>query len=337
VTLVNLKMKHIKKKDEKRITANKFGQIRSFSDNVQSGDIVLLRKGLEIVTVGKIPESHGYQWNELFDDVYGWDLQHTRRVKWNNIKLDNKNINQLFSKRKQIPAFTAVDDIKITEPIHEFIKNIDFQTEILNELPQSIPKPLKFNEIEEELFNEGLPYDSVGKVISTIRRLRRMSEWYHKYGRKSNRPTEHEVVAHMILPLLLSLGWSEQLLAVEWKKVDLAAFKTTPTEPDECVLLCEAKGLWYGLQNALEQAIGYIEKNKLDNCKKIILTDGLRIYLHERKNDNNNWDDKANGYFNINKIRTRHLMHENTNAIKTLMALTPSGIYNNLKDRTDKE
>ena len=27
-----------------------------------------------------------------------------------------------------------------------------------------------------------------------------------------------------MLPLLLALGWSEQLLAVEWKKIDLAAF-----------------------------------------------------------------------------------------------------------------
>ncbi len=67
--------------------------------------------------------------------------------------------------------------------------------------------------------------------------------WYREYGHASARPDEHEVVAHMVLPLLLALGWSEQLLAVEWHKVDLAGFWGTPTIPENCVLMCEAKGV----------------------------------------------------------------------------------------------
>src|SRR5256885_6463148 len=43
----------------------------------------------------------------------------------------------------------------------------------------------------------------------------RLLSWYAQFGGDSGRPTEHEVVAHMVLPLLLALGWSEQLVAVE--------------------------------------------------------------------------------------------------------------------------
>ena len=58
-------------------------------------------------------------------------------------------------------------------------------------------------------------------------------------------------MAHIILPLLLALGWSEQLLAVEWQKIDLAAFGSTPTTAKTCVLVCEAEGLGHGLQDVL--------------------------------------------------------------------------------------
>ena len=49
-----------------------------------------------------------------------------------------------------------------------------------------------------------------------------------------------------------ALGWSEQLLAVEWNKIDLAVFQATPRTPDKCALLCEAKSLGHGLQNVVK-------------------------------------------------------------------------------------
>lgn len=66
---------------------------------------------------------------------------------------------------------------------------------------------------------------------TAIQCQRRLLEWYRLHGEASERPDEHEVVAHMILLPLLALGWSEQLLEVEWKKVDLSGFPPRPPRP----------------------------------------------------------------------------------------------------------
>jgi len=324
-----------KEVDLKNITANKKGQLKNFSKSIKTGDIILLRKGYEVKSIGIIPDGNenGYNWDPTFDDIYGWDLQHTRRVIWQD---QDSFVNQLqniqskkalFADRKQIPAFSGVDDPKIREPIKELIAQC--QNRELKSLPGYLPEPLSIDQIGEELFAKGLPNESVEKVLIAIKRQRRMSRWYAEQGAKSGRPTEHEIVAHMILPLLLALGWSEQLIAIEWNKIDLALFNSTPTKPDSCVLVCEAKGLWQGLQNAREQAIDYVENGKagkLEKCKKIMLTNGLRIYIYE--NDGKNWQENPCGYFNVDKIRTNHIAPPNTNAIDTLMALTPAMIVN---------
>ena len=135
---------------------------------------------------------------------------------------------------------------------------------------------------------------------------------------------------NMILPLMLALGWSEQLLAVEWHKIDLAAFRGTPTTAEKCVLVCEAKGYGHGLQNIFQQAQQYAELFKLDHCKKILLTDGGRMYLYERKDKD--WNNQPTGYLNVNLIRTNHIAPQNTNAIDTIVALTPSGITREVKE-----
>ncbi|MDZ4779859.1 MAG: hypothetical protein SGJ19_06380 [Planctomycetia bacterium] len=68
-------------------------------------------------------------------------------------------------------------------------------------------------------------------------------KWYRSSGLATNRPSEHEIVAQVILPLMIALGWSEQLLAVEWHKIDLAVFRGTPTDAEHCELVCEAKAI----------------------------------------------------------------------------------------------
>jgi hypothetical protein len=188
---------------------------------------------------------------------------------------------------------------------------------------------LNLDQLGKELFSKGLGYEAVDKVISTIQRQRRLAIWYEEHGKKSKRPREHEVVAHMILPFLLALGWSEQLLAVEWHKIDLAAFWGTPTTKENCCLVCEAKPLEHGLQNAFVQATRYVEKLKLDSCKKALLTDGIRLYLYQRV-AKDKWNEIPVGYLNIKLIRTNHIAPADTNAVDTIMALTPAGINREL-------
>ena len=125
----------------------------------------------------------------------------------------------------------------------------------------------------------------------------------------------------MTVPLLLALGWSEQLLAVEWKNIDLAAFSHTPTDTESCILVCEAKGRGHGLQNTLKQALKYA--NALPHARKIVLTEGSRLYVYERVEGQ--WNAHPTGYLNIEKIRLAHLVPAGTNAIDTIMALSPAG------------
>lgn len=312
------------------ITKHKKDQIRKLVNDPKAGDIVLLRKGYAISSIGVVADD-GYNWDRRFDDVYGWDLHHTRRVIWqNHLKNELKQIQSydvvhkiykkpLFGGRKQIPTFTGVNEAKVLDQVTCLFDSI--KDEVLEPLEISVPEPLTFDELGELLFSKGLANDSVEEVINAIKRQRRLGKWY-KNTPGQKRPTEHEVVAHMILPLMLGLGWSEQLLAIEWQKVDLAGFCKTPTGTNECVLVCEAKTMWHPLQPALQQAKNYVKNLGLVNCKRIMLTDGVRIYLY--KKNNGEWLDQPVGYVNTNLIRTDHIAPHGTDAVKTLMELTPS-------------
>jgi hypothetical protein len=302
--------------------AQKINSIKTFAETVKANDIILLRKTHRVVAIGIVPED-GYDHNDAFDDVYGWDLQHTRRVVWQRhleVELDKIQANKdLFGGRKQIPMFTRVSDKTILDPIQHLFDKCGPRP--LKPMPQKLPDPLTIEQLGEELFLKGLPNEAVERVILAIKRQRRLVKWYEK----QREPSEHEVVAHMILPFMLALGWSEQLLAVEWNWIDLAVFSTAPIKSENLCLLCEAKGLGQGLQDVFSQAKGYVDKFKLDKCKRILLTDGERLYLHQRKKDDS-WDENPVGYLNVKLIRTNHIAPAGTNAVDTIMALTPAGI-----------
>ncbi len=315
------------KREQGPLTSGKLGQLRGFVKRIRPGDVVLLRKVHKVVAIGVVSEE-GYKWDDTFDDVYGWDLQHTRRVVWQGHlttslkQMQRSSKKEFFAHMKLIPTFTAVNDERLLRRIEPMLGRLKERP--LNSMPEPIPEPLDSDELGELLFSKGIPNEAVDKVLIAIQRQRRMGKWYMQDGIKTSRPTEHEVVAHMILPLLLALGWSEQLLAVEWHKIDLAGFWGTPTTEDKCVLVCEAKGLGHGLQNVLEQAAKYVEDEELTECKKIMLTDGLRIYLYKR--GRKRWEETPSGYFNVDKIRTNHIAPADTSAVDTLVALTPAGV-----------
>jgi len=313
--------------DHKILSGQRLGMIRSIATKVRQGDIVLLRDAYRVASIGVVEKAE-YEYDNTFDDVFGWDLQHTRRVIWQrHLDKELANIQKeqpLFWRAKQIPTFTRVKDDTILEPVKHLFKKTTERP--IKPMPAKLPKSLTLEELGEELFSKGLPNEAVDKVILAIQRQRRLAKWYDEYGKRSVRPTEQEVVAHMILPMLLALGWSEQLLAVEWHKIDLAAFLCTPTTAENCCLVCEAKGLEHALQQKVfTQAINYTDKLKLNNCKKILLTDGIRLYLYQ-KLKNGEWDKTPFGYLNIKLIRTNHIAPADTNAVDTIMALTPAGI-----------
>lgn len=313
-------------------------EVKRFVKEVKEGHIIVLRVGAKIIDVGIIDENC-YKWNPKFDDVMGWTLQHTRKVSWGGFsnyfdQLQQKPDKHFFYK-KRYNRFSEIDINKFPIELKQKIDKIKLHKPKLEDNSIQEIKAgdiLTLEQVGEKLFAKGLSNESIEKLIKLIEKQKRLSKWYEKFGEDSMRPTEHEVVAHMILPMLIALGWSEQLLAIEWNKIDIAAFNRTPTTHDTCVMICEAKGIGNALQEEVyEQAIEYVQGKRpektgieLKNCKKILLAEGSRIYLYEK--NGNEWSKNPTGYINFMKMREEHIAPKGTNAIKTIMKLTPFGI-----------
>lgn len=80
----------------------------------------------------------------------------------------------------------------------------------------------------------------------------------------------------------------------------------------------------HGLQDVFGQAREYVERLELSNCDKILVSDGQRFYLYRCRDGV--WPDEPAGYLNIFKIREAHLCPPGTNAVDSLMALTPASV-----------
>jgi hypothetical protein len=303
---------------EGRLSAGKANSIGRFRHDVNPGDYVLLRKGHRVVAIGVVSDE-SYDWDTRFDDVLGWDLHHTRRVIWQNHLEQELHVRQnkrpLFGARKQIPMFTKVSDVQVLAPIRDLLAQVTSRE--LKALPPEPSSTLTDDELGRELFSRGLSNRATDDVLAALNRQRRLEDWYEQHGSRSGRPSENEVVAHMVLPLLLALGWSEQLLGVEWNRVDLAGFSGAPTTAAKCSLVCEAKGQGHGLSGVLEQARGYIGKLQLEQCDRILLTEGGRHYLYQRNGDE--WPTQPSAYLNARRPRLRYL--DGTSALDALMAL----------------
>lgn len=317
--------------DYSHLTAAKRGSLLAMANDVMPGDFVVMRVGPQLVGIGQVPNGTAaeYEWNPTFDDIHGWDLHHTRRVCWRPIEEFTNGeaawVKNFFSGRWGM--FSRVRAKEMVDRLAPLIGSC--ATRKLRPLPPSAGPLLEDEEVGELLFSRGLSQDSVDALLESIARQRRLLRWYREYGKESARPREHEVVAYMILPMLLALGWSEQLLAVEWNKVDLAAFRRTPTRAADCVLVCEAKAMRSGLQGRPQkQAQAYVLNQKLGSCRHILLTQGQRFYLYQRASSGD-WIDEPVGYFNLLKLRHKYVMPANTSAIDTLISLTPQAILGN--------
>ncbi len=88
-------------------------------------------------------------------------------------------------------------------------------------LPQA-GTPLDAAELGKRLFIEGLPSEYVDRLMATLASLQRIAAWYsNETKRPAGRPSEQETVCYLVIPFLLSLGWSQQTAAVQWNYVDV--------------------------------------------------------------------------------------------------------------------
>jgi hypothetical protein len=155
-------------------------------------------------------------------------------------------------------------------------------------------------ELGRRLFIEGLPSEHVDNLTKTLESLQRVASWYwNKTKRPEGRPSEQETICYLVIPLLLSLGWSQQTAAVQWRYVDVALFRGMPPTDETLACVLEAKLLGRSVFSRAGQAREYALRTGRKSCDRLIVTDGIRYALHRRSGDTFN----LVAYLNILNMR----------------------------------
>jgi hypothetical protein len=215
-------------------------------------DVVLLRSGASVVkAVGIIASDYLYL--NQFDDVYGWDLQHARRIRWCPLPGDHDFGQPVFSGR-----FSEVNGAMLVDYARRFVKSepTGWQTAALPALPA-----------EQEPLDD-IPHNLIG--------LLGMAQDYASQH-LGQRASETEMIAHFVVPFFRALGWHAEQIAVEWRNIDVAIFGGLPRTPENCRLIVEAKYPGAGVEGAIGQARGYATNYAIH--RDILVTDGFRYRL----------------------------------------------------------
>ena len=242
------------------------GFVRRFASEMQVGDVVLLRTGIATITALGIVASD-YLYLNQFDDVNGWDLQHARRLRWCKLPQAYNFGTSVFGANPPRCSRIWNNDV------------IDYAERFLNSPPshwQEAPLPVL---PEEEPGLEAVP-SALGDIVAQAHDLVGLFWDRQNFG---DHPTEDELVSYFVIPFMRQLGWPPELLAVKWRRVDVAVFSALPRTPENCRLLIEAKRLGAGVEGALNQAKGYVES--LGITCDIIVTDGIRYRMYTGKNE----------------------------------------------------
>jgi len=232
--------------------------IRRFYHEARKDDVVLLRLGTgQILAVGVIADDEPV-WMEEFGDIDGWDLQHVRRVRWFP---NTKKIFPVKTLGGQVRTFTSIG----VPVVRDWIEKLEVLEEVWERPLAILPEcsvTLNDDELGYQLFLEGLSSEYIDNMTSTLESIRRVATWYwNKEKRPMGRPSEHETVTYLVIPLLFALGWSHQTAAIEWNGVDIALFERMPSEDATLTCVVEAKSLDRSVFSPLAQVYHEILKN----------------------------------------------------------------------------
>ena len=278
---------------------------------MKDGDLVVLRVGTSVVLgVGQI--AGPYEWSDAFGDVDGWDLQHVRRVRWlwvgqkdfvtYAMKLGDTTQSLNDGPVKDWLAQLAIPDEKLTTPLIALPSSAEATNEISVEA------------ISDFLFDRGVASSSITHLLQEIGELTRIAKWYQR----SNKPSENETVAYLVVPLLRALGWTPQRMAVEWNHVDVALFERLPRSDAALQIVVEAKKMDNSCLTAVSQASAYA--NGKAACHRLIVTDGIRYGIYIRKGND---DFRLYAYMNLARLREDYPVYECKGAKDALLAMAP--------------
>jgi hypothetical protein len=225
-----------------------------------------------------------------------------------------------FSSLQQ-PTFTRVQQSQIVKAVQS-IPDSWFKG-ALKKKPDHDASIYTEEEFGAALFRSGIGNKNIHDIYTALRQADNLCLWYRR-GESGQRPGEHEVVSHIILPLFLGLGWSHQQMAVEWNKIDIAFFKSTPTSEENCVMVLEAKGMGEPLGDVLDQPTQYIRQLGLKRIRYIVVTNGATILVYARSG--NEWSTAPVAYLDVTCLQKEYVLPKGTNPIDTLVMLQPSAV-----------
>lgn len=264
---------------------------RWFMEDMQTGDLVILKRAYgkqwKIMAVGKVRSDYFH--TEVFEEVDGWALQHCRKVKWkrpaDSTIISGLRQGTLFQVKKQTPRDEA-------QNIWE--NGVAIQSERIPELVED----LEDEQLIDLLMVNGLSGNDADIITKTIWRIRRLGKWYVSQNREFG---EHEIRTFLIVPLLIALGFPEQRIRIEWKKIDISIFESPfPSEQENPVIILETKRLHDGLRYASDQAKDYLQN--YPTCCFFIVSNGIRYKLFERIEGK--WQFRA--YANLLSLKSKH-------------------------------
>lgn len=240
--------------------------VRRFATEVQIGDILLLRSGPSTVqAIGLVASEYLYL--PQFDDVNGRDLQHARRVHWFALPIEYDFGAYAFA--AITPIFSKVNQQEVLDYAYRFVNSppTHWQTASLPPLPDEAPS-----------------LDAVpGQLREIVAQVQDLAELYYDSTAFGDLPAEDELLAHCVVPFLRALGWQVEQIGVKWRLIDVSLFRTLPRTPQNVHFIIEAKRLGASVENALEQAKGYVQA--IGVPRDIVVTDGIRYRMYQADRD----------------------------------------------------
>ena len=298
-------------KEDSTITTRKFNMIKDFCENAHNGDIVFLslKSKPGSYKVGIIDGD--YEWHDIFGDIDGWNLQHTRRVRW---------LPEEYKPPIDIHRGTFY---KINAPrVRQWLANLNIPEDIYNTKLKTIPSDNEFSKlslekISEGLFDRGVASNSIESLMHDMNGLIRVANWYE---RSDIYPSEAETKAYLVIPLLRALGWTQQRMAIEWENIDVALFSGPERKDDALSIIVEVKRKGDSCLSAEIQAANYANKKGRENCKMIIVTDGLRYGIFRK---NKEGFKKLCAYMNLTRLVDKYPIYKCEGATTLLSLIAP--------------
>lgn len=307
-------------------SARKITDLRRFCEGMQIGDLVVLRLGTNsILAVGEIAGE--YEWREEFGDVDGWDLQHCRRVRWLWKSIENP-----MSFDTCVLKFGDTTQLLDSPEVEAWLSTLVVPDEAFHAPLPAGPMlgllsciNLGISDISEYLYDKGMSSVSISRLLEDIGELTRIAKWYQK---QEMRPSEYETVAYLVIPLLRSLGWTPQKMAVEWNRIDVALFAELPREKGNLTVVVEVKKLNNSCLMAKSQVQDYVLDKK--HCNRLIVTDGLRYGVYSK---NEHEDFYLDAYVNLTKLQSGYPVYGCDGAMEAFLLMSPES---NIRDENRK-